>query len=187
MCPGVNERPQPPPRYAPELPLPPYAFVAPFWPHPEKDARGHSYGRPAAAPRPLEPARWREHLGWRHAADLFNHGYYWEAHEVWEQLWHAAGRTGVVAELCKGLIKLAAAGIKVRQGRPRGVRRHALAAARHLGQVRAALREAGRFAGLDLGALIRAAERTAAAAGALAGDPRQPVEVVFDWRLELEP
>ncbi|MER9222262.1 DUF309 domain-containing protein [Mesorhizobium sp. M0644] len=22
--------------------------------------------------------------------DLINHGYYWEAHEAWEPLWHAA-------------------------------------------------------------------------------------------------
>ncbi len=26
--------------------------------------------------------------------DLFNHGYYWEAHEVWEGLWHTAGHRG---------------------------------------------------------------------------------------------
>ncbi|TGQ49534.1 DUF309 domain-containing protein, partial [Mesorhizobium sp. M1C.F.Ca.ET.210.01.1.1] len=26
----------------------------------------------------------------RWGIDLFNHGYYWEAHEAWEPLWHAA-------------------------------------------------------------------------------------------------
>jgi hypothetical protein len=57
--------------------------------------------------------------------DLFNGGCYWEAHETWEALWHAAGRVGPTADFLKGLIKLAAAGVKLREGRPAGLRRHA--------------------------------------------------------------
>ncbi len=34
----------------------------------------------------------------KNGVDLFNHGYYWESHEEWESLWHAAGRRGVVAD-----------------------------------------------------------------------------------------
>ncbi len=60
-----------------------------------------------------------------HAIDLFNHGFYWEAHEAWEALWHAAGRKGAAADFLKGLIKLAAAGVKAREGRAAGVRQHA--------------------------------------------------------------
>lgn len=60
----------------------------------------------------------------RFAADLFNHGYYWEAHEVWEDEWNRAGRRGPHALLFQGLIKLAAAGVKAREGNPAGVRRH---------------------------------------------------------------
>lgn len=60
----------------------------------------------------------------RYAVDLFNHGYYWEAHEVWEHEWIAAGRTGPAADLLKGFIKLAAAGVKAREGRPAGIVRH---------------------------------------------------------------
>jgi len=56
--------------------------------------------------------------------DLFNHGDYWEAHEAWEAVWHVAGRQGPTAELLKGLIKLAAAGVKTRAGSWRGRRRH---------------------------------------------------------------
>ena len=37
----------------------------------------------------------------------------------------AEGRTGKVADILKGLIKLAAAGVKAREGKPAGVRRHA--------------------------------------------------------------
>ena len=53
---------------------------------------------------------------------LFNAGYYWEVHEVWEGLWHAYGRRGVLADVIKALIKLAAAGVKVREGQEHGVR-----------------------------------------------------------------
>jgi predicted metal-dependent hydrolase len=60
---------------------------------------------------------------------LFNAGYYWEAHEAWEGLWHAHGRLGPTANVLKGLIKLAAAGVKVRQGQPHGIITHARRAA----------------------------------------------------------
>lgn len=57
--------------------------------------------------------------------DLFNHGFYWEAHETWEQLWIKFGRSGREADFLKALIKLAAAGVKARECRPVGVQRHA--------------------------------------------------------------
>jgi hypothetical protein len=42
--------------------------------------------------------------------DLFNHGYYWEAHEAWEGLWQVADRDGPLRVLFKGLTLLLAAG-----------------------------------------------------------------------------
>lgn len=60
----------------------------------------------------------------RFAADLFNHGYYWEAHEIWERRWMISGRMGAEADLWKGLIRLAAAGVKEQQGRAAGIARH---------------------------------------------------------------
>ena len=45
--------------------------------------------------------------------------------EVWEELWHAEGRRGATADVLRGLIKLAAAGVKIREGRENGVRTHA--------------------------------------------------------------
>jgi len=62
-------------------------------------------------------------------AELFNRGLYWEAHEAWEGLWLACGRKGTTADFLKGLIKLAAAGVKIRQGQLDGVRNHARRAA----------------------------------------------------------
>ncbi len=113
------------PRLAPEMAMPPYSYVTGRFPHPTADPAGHSFGiatQPCPSP---EQQRWRECRPYLHGLDLFNHGYYWEAHEAWEGVWHAAGRTGPVASFIKGLIKLAAAGVKVREGRSEGVRRHA--------------------------------------------------------------
>jgi hypothetical protein len=72
---------------------------------------------------------WADSAAYLRGIALFNQGYYWEAHEVWETLWHAHGRRGPVAMILQALIKLAAAGVKVREGRPVGVRTHAVRAA----------------------------------------------------------
>jgi hypothetical protein len=61
---------------------------------------------------------------WLYALDLFNSGFYWEAHEAWECFWNAFGRTTPEAQFVQGLIHLAAACVKVREGKPAGVSRH---------------------------------------------------------------
>jgi Domain of unknown function (DUF309) len=71
---------------------------------------------------------WRTSQAYLYAIDLFNAGYYWEAHEEWEGAWHSAGRTTPDARFVQGLIKLAACGVKAREGQPVGIRRHALRA-----------------------------------------------------------
>jgi hypothetical protein len=119
------------PRYT-TRPLPPYSYVPGLFPHPQSDPAGHSFGQHDLPPAPLDEHSWRENETWHWAIDLFNHGYYWEAHEAWESLWHAAGRHGPTAEFLKGLIKLAAAGVKAREGRAAGVQLHAARAAQLL-------------------------------------------------------
>src|SRR5262245_66687371 len=98
-------------------PLPAYAHLPGHTPHPLNDPRGHSYGQ-TGEQTALDPARWRESRAYLRGLDLFNGGYYWEAHEVWEGLWKAAGRRGETAAFLKGLIQLAVAGLKRRQGLP---------------------------------------------------------------------
>ena len=171
------------PRYLPDVPLPPYAHVPGRTPHPVSDPRGHSFGHAperAAAP---DPDDWRGCRDYLRGLDLFNHGFYWEAHEVWEQLWHACGRAGPTADFLKGLIKLAAAGVKVREGRPRGVVGHARAAADLFR--RGGPPDRRRF-GLSLGELTRFAE-TVADAPPASPDPAAPAEVVFARALRPEP
>lgn len=111
------------------MPLPPYAFVPGQTPHPVSDPRGHSFGRRPPCPDPPDSDDWSACQPYLHGIDLFNHGYYWEAHEVWEALWKACGRLGPTADFLKALIKLAAAGVKVREGVSAGACSHARRAA----------------------------------------------------------
>src|SRR5437016_5797881 len=95
-----------PPRLVPERPFPPYSFVPGLFPHPISDPAGHSYGQPHPTPLPLDVDQWAANADYLFGIDLFNHGYYWEAHEVWEGLWHACGRAGILGDMLKGLIQL---------------------------------------------------------------------------------
>src|SRR6478672_7546301 len=113
------------PRYCAERALPPYSYVPGLAPHPTSDPRGHSFRVHAPLAVALEENAFRNNEIYLYAIDLFNHDFYWESHEAWEALWHAAGRKGVAADFLKGLIKLAAAGVKAREGRAAGVRQHA--------------------------------------------------------------
>ncbi len=152
-------------RYLPARPFPPYSYVSGLHPHPISDPRGHSYGlMPVAETSSLGvlPTAWGENATYLFAVDLFNHGYYWEAHESWEMLWHVAGRTGNAADFFKSLIHLAAAGVKAREHRPIGVARHARRALQLIELLQAALDENPQiFFGIELGTLSRIASQIA--------------------------
>jgi len=117
------------PRYCPDRALPAYSYVPGLNPHPTSDPRGHSFGLHEPPADPLDESSFHTSATYLYAIDLFNHGFYWESHEAWEALWHAAGRHGHTANFLKGLIKLAAAGVKAREGRATGVRQHSQRAA----------------------------------------------------------
>jgi len=159
--------------------MPPYGYVPGRAPHPVSDPAGHSYGIAPERPPPLDPARWHDSPLYRFGIDLFNHGYYWEAHEAWEALWHAAGRRGPVADFLKALIQLAAAGVKVRQGQPEGTRTHTARARELLAGVAQSL-NAESFAGLRLSDLTLCCNAAYDRAGHASPDSEQ---VVFPFVL----
>ncbi|MEX2114732.1 MAG: DUF309 domain-containing protein [Pirellulales bacterium] len=170
-----------PPRLAPEFELPPYSYVSGHFPHPTRDPAGHSFGHAPPQPAPLDPANWGVSRDYLFGCDLFNHGYYWEAHEVWEGLWKACGRHGPTADFLKALIKLAAAGVKHREGRAAGVRRHA-ARAVELFEAVAGQIKSSTYAGLDLQRVLAIARRLDThLSPPVAADAR--VAVVFDFTL----
>jgi len=147
------------PRLVPQQPLPLYAFVPGQSPHPFSDPAGHSFGNKPSLPGKLDPEQWAASEAYLYGFDLFNQRYYWESHEQWEGLWHACGRSGVVADFLKGLIKLAAAGVKHLEGKPKGVKSHACRAAelwREAARSRGA--QADSFLGFRLERLLGLAE-----------------------------
>jgi hypothetical protein len=159
---------------APDDPLPPYTFVPGGpWPHPISGAGGHLADAPREPAPPIEADAWHRSPAYLRGVRLYNAGYYWEAHEAWESLWHAHDRRGPTADVLKSLIKLAAAGVKVRQGQPRGVSTLALRAAEHLEGVVAL--GFPRLLGLDLASLASLARRIAADPPAAPDDPRPVV------------
>jgi Domain of unknown function (DUF309) len=72
-----------PPRWLPQKSLPPYAYLPGKNPHPVRDPAGHSY-HVKPIPVAAEVSLSSDAFLW--GLDLFNHGYYWEAHEAWEGL-----------------------------------------------------------------------------------------------------
>ncbi len=172
-------------RWVPNKSLPPYSYVTGKYPHPTRDRQGHAFGQEESPQDPLDPQRWRECEGYLWGIDLFNHGYYWEAHEAWEGVWHAHQRVGPVADYLKGLIKIAAAGVKAREGRPDGIRRHGARAEELLTQANSILAgdETGCVAGLPIEALKRLCQLLQLHADEIVNDSDRPVVVVMPMPL----
>lgn len=163
--------------------LPPYAFVPGGpWPHPTGSPHGHSYRMDVDKAEPIKDDDWAASDAFQRGVALFNAGYYWEAHEAWEALWHAHERKGPMADVLKGLIKLAAAGVKVRERQPHGVITHA----RRAGELFDKVRGLGpiRMLGLDLAALAGHAHALAQSPPVDKEPPGVPVSVVLPFRLE---
>jgi len=112
------------PRFLIARSFPPYAYLPGRYPHPVRDPEGHSHGLPAPKMH-KGPLLASEDFLW--GEDLFNHGYYWEAHEAWEGLWQIAEGNNKL--FLKGLILLSASGVKVREGKREAALRHANRAA----------------------------------------------------------
>lgn len=156
-------------RLLPDEPFPAYAYTPGRNPHPVRDSRGHSFGVDHPAPAAPDPERWGDSHDYLRGIDLFNAGYYWEAHEAWEGLWNACGRAGRTADFLRALIALAAAGVKWRQGSARGLSTHAGRAARLLGNL-----ERPRFMGLDIESLAPAARALSLQTGMGDAEPFLP-------------
>jgi predicted metal-dependent hydrolase len=173
------------PRYCPERPLPLYSYVPGLAPHPTSDPRGHSFAAKHPTVEPLDQTSFATNQTYLYAIDLFNHGFYWEAHEEWESLWHAAGRSGPTADFLKGLIKLAAAGVKLREGRPAGVKQHAQRSAELISLVASSLNKHIIF-GLNADEIHSFALKTAANSSAMAGIAQPDANRALEFTLQLE-
>lgn len=134
--------------------LPAYRHVPGLSPHPVNHPDGHSY-RPPGSPEPhgdpaIErlPDGWATCVSYLFGIDLFNHRYFWEAHEAWEEVWHAVGHRTVPGHFVQGLIQISAAHLKRHVGNSRGVAKLLRAAGSHLDFVAGA--EAEPYMGIHL-------------------------------------
>lgn len=143
------------PRLRPELPLPAYRFVPGLNPHPTESPEGHAFGQSRAVSR-LVPERWRENDTYLHGIDLYHRGYYWEAHEAWEELWRQTLRDAPEGLFLQGLILNSAAQLKAHMGSARGARSLSRSAEQRLERVLASGQcdRAGRFMGLNVPDLL---------------------------------
>ncbi len=103
------------PRYS-SRPFPAYRFIPGRNPHPRRDPRGHSFGRPEPAPAAVTVDNWEASESFRYGVDLFNHGFWWESHEVFEALWNAVGRETEEGQFFQALVHVAGANLKLDVG-----------------------------------------------------------------------
>ena len=104
-----------PPRYT-DRTFPSYRFIPGKAPHPTRDPKGHSYNKAVEPLEPFEVDQWQCCDEYLYGIDLFNHGYWWEAHEALEAVWVAAGRRTETGLFIQGLIQIAVAHLKRLQG-----------------------------------------------------------------------
>jgi uncharacterized protein len=168
-------------RLVPGLVMPAYSFVPRRFPHPHADPAGHRFGHDLPEASVPDPERWADSLHYLIGLDLFNHGYYWEAHEAWESLWIVCGRRGPLATFFKALIQWAVVGVKAREPCPEGVLTHSKRA-KELLEETAATVGVDRWMGFSLSEMIVNAERIIAEPP-VSRTPESAVEVVFPFVL----
>jgi len=107
------------PRYS-QRSFPRYRYVPTLHPHPVIDPKGHSYKKEEEKPEYLPPEKWKQNDHYLYGVDLYNHGYWWEAHEAWETLWLTTQKTDLEGQFLQGLIQFSAALLKLYSGSNRG-------------------------------------------------------------------
>lgn len=109
---------------------------------PGKDRAGQ-YIPQIPSPVAFNAANWNLSQRYLYAVDLFNYRYWWEAHEVLEELWLETGKQTGIGKFIQGLIQISAALLKTSQPHS-GSRR---LAAKGLSKLRL---QSGVFLGLDV-------------------------------------
>ncbi len=95
-----------------DRPLPPYRHLPFQNAHPFLDAEGHSFGEKLSPPDSFTAENWQYSHDYLYCIDLFNNGFWWEAHERLKHLSIAAGRESKTGQFVQGLIQIAAALLK---------------------------------------------------------------------------
>ena len=153
------------PRRYSNRPFPAYRFVPGKTPHPTRDPDGHSYNADPEQIASFDAEDWNSCELYLYGIDLFNHGFWWEAHEALEAVWVAAGRHTETGLFIQGLIQIAVAHLKAFQGFKAAAKRMAWKGLDKLGH------PGGGYLGIDV-AVLRSAVKAS-----FSKDPVTPVTI----------
>ncbi len=107
------------PRYT-QIPFPPYRYLPTVNPHPGIHPEGHSYGREEPKVKFSPPQEWKKNEAYLYGVDLYNHGFWWEAHEAWESVWLCTPKLDAYGQFLQSLIQYSAALLKMYGGNLNG-------------------------------------------------------------------
>lgn len=112
-------------RYYPDAGFPVFAHKPGQTIHPDKSLE-HQLLEALPTPTPLTDSTYAQNPHYLFGIDLFNTGYYWEAHEAWETIWQIAKSNQDTKAFLwlKLLIKLTAACVKKEVAVNEGVTKH---------------------------------------------------------------
>jgi predicted metal-dependent hydrolase len=152
----IDKKPEMP-RYS-NRPFPAYRYLlshgSPPLPHPRTDPAGHSYHEEEDYVPAFVHDDWHSCEAYLYGIDLFNYGYWWEAHEALEDVWIAAGQKSTKCGVfLQGLIQLAGAQLKRFVNEPRGAQSLTRSGIEKLSCVE------GVYLGIEIKSLIHEAER----------------------------
>ena len=91
--------------------------------HPDKDPQGSHIPKIPSSKTKFSAELWQESEKYLYAIDLFNHQYFWEAHEVLEGLWINIGRETPTGVFVQGIIQISAGLLKEIQSNHKGALR----------------------------------------------------------------
>jgi len=96
-----------------QTPFPPYRYLPTVNPHPGIHPEGHSFGRPELTVKFSPPQEWKKNQAYLYGVDLYNHGFWWEAHEYWEAVWMTTPKLDIYGQFLQSLIQYSAALLKL--------------------------------------------------------------------------
>ncbi len=96
--------------------FPPYRYTPGENPHPVISPDGHSYQMPETEIK-FDPSAWQNSEQFLYGVDLINADFYWEAHEVFEGIWHTLARASHDGCMIQACILIAVSALHQRRGR----------------------------------------------------------------------
>lgn len=94
------------------IPMPAYRHLPFKTPHPYMDEGGHSYGQELPKVSGFNEQNWSSCDTYLQSIDLFNQGYWWEAHELLKQICYDVGRDSTIGSFLEAVIQIAAGELK---------------------------------------------------------------------------